>query len=435
MTTETKEIATALDALTPRMAVPVGELFTTPASQAAIAEVHAACVLARSGPRNESNAITRLRALCDQPQFAQTAIYRLPRGREIDEHTGRFVPHIVKDFTVGFSEQFSRIWGNLREVVQVVADDEERRLAQVVVWDLETNYRAEDSLSFAKVVERRSASVGDGDVVVSERRTKSGSIVYLVEATPTQVEEQQAALAARKLRNLRLRHLPLEHRPDLWARCMAAQVKALGDRKAVLGRIAAFLKTYNINPDQIAARFGCELDAMTPEQVVDLRGIALAIREGDAKAPDYFLPPPSKPKSEAGAAKADQADTAKGDATSQPAASSGQSGRSTERQSRQSGRRSGGPSPAAGAAAPAPAPHDPPRSDAERFDWLDHLGARLAGGSAERGRTVVVSAAQAIGVASERDHWARPELEAIWEKLRELAADGGALDGIPATLY
>ena len=46
----------------------------------AVAEVQAAVLIARQFPRNEAQAIARMRVACQQPELAQRAFFRFPRG-------------------------------------------------------------------------------------------------------------------------------------------------------------------------------------------------------------------------------------------------------------------------------------------------------------------------------------------------------------------
>lgn len=191
--------------------------------------------------------------------IAEQCIYALPRdGKTIEGPSARF------------AEIVASAWGNCRAGSRVVDDTGEFVTAQGVFHDLERN------VAITYEVQRRITDK-------QGRRYKADMIGVTANAA--------CSIA---LRNAILKGVPKAFWEDMYA---AARSVIMGDIKTLANRraaaVAAFAK-FGVLPEQIVAKLGVAgVEDISLENLVTLKGLLTAIRDGDTTAEDAFGAAPS----------------------------------------------------------------------------------------------------------------------------------------------
>ena len=243
---------------------------TNAASSAALAkaEVEARFIVARANPRDMDEVRLRLLKECSRPGFAEVARYTLPRSGKA-----------VSGPTIRFAEAVARLVGNLVVTTPLAYEDDEKRIFRVTATDLETNATYSLDVPVTKVIERR--SVKEGQEVMGTRQNSTGQMVYLVAATDDELVMKQASAISKAVRNLVLRLTPA----DIIEECMervidTQQKKDATDPDAARKKLLDAFGAMGVKPAQLRELVGQELDTLSPAQLVDLRGLFAAIRDG-----------------------------------------------------------------------------------------------------------------------------------------------------------
>lgn len=200
---------------------------------------------------------------------AQECIYAIPRdGKVIEGPSARF------------AEVVASAWGNSRAGARVVSDQGDFVTAQGVFHDLEQN------VAITYEVQRRITN-------------KSGK-----RFSPDMIGVTANAACSIALRNAILKGIPKAFWSDMYAgarQCAMGDVKTLPTRRAEAFKL---LMGYGISKEQVFAKLGIPGEEdIGQEELVILRGIVTAIKEGDTTPEQAFAEatPTStgpKPKSE-----------------------------------------------------------------------------------------------------------------------------------------
>jgi len=246
-----------------------GETASSAVAAQAAAREQARYVMALQRPRDMDMVRVRLLESCKRPKFAEAARYRKPVGRGIEGPSIRL------------AEEAARCMGNIAVDIFTVFDDDRQRIIRVCATDLETNLPYSADVSVAKTVERN--NVPDGTTVLSQRIGSRGQMVYTVSATDDDILNKQNAITSKALRGNLLRLVPadiLEEAMDqVYATLSDRNAKdPAAERKALMNGFAAL----NIKPDRLKEYLGHELDITTPAELVDLRAVYTAIRDGES---------------------------------------------------------------------------------------------------------------------------------------------------------
>jgi len=262
--------------------------------QRAIAEVQAAILLAKRFPRDQVAATDRILQACCRPSLAESAVYTYTRGGQ--EVTGP---------SIRLAEALAQAWGNLQFGVRELAQGHGKSTVEAFAWDVETNTRQ------VKVFE-----------VPHYRDTKNGRKAL---TDSRDIYEMVANQGARRLRACILGVIPGDVVDAAVAQCDATlrtnvDVTPEGI-KALLEAFAAF----GVHQDAIARKLGHKVDSMVPAELVRLRKVYRAIKDGYTSVESEFSPASGEQSPDAtqsAAAKAAAAAAAKANpATSPPATS------------------------------------------------------------------------------------------------------------------
>lgn len=221
-------------------------------------EVQAAMIIAKRFPRDETAARQRILNACKRKGLAEEASYVFPRGGK--QVTGP---------SIRLAEALAQAWGN----VDFGIIELDQRLGESTVmsyaWDLETNTRA------TKVF------------TVKHQRSARGSINALED--PRDIYEMTANQGARRLRACILAVIPGDVVEEAERECdktMAGKnPEPLIDRARKM--VTAFAD-HGVTQEMIETRLGHKLEATIEQELVVLRKIFAAIRDGMGKREDYF---------------------------------------------------------------------------------------------------------------------------------------------------
>lgn len=255
-----------------------------------IAQVQAKFAMARRFPRNDDDFRVQLLARCKSSDFAKVARYSLPRGGKT-----------VEGPSIRFVEEAIRKFGNLEVATDVLVDDHEKRMLRVGVLDLEANIAHSITITVPKTMDRKNLQPGERPI--SSRKNSFGETVYLLPAPDDEVTVKQNSAVSKALRTQGLRVLPGE----VVAEAMALVIATLrakvaqdpeGERKSLIDAFAVL----RVMPSQLGEYLGMDLEQASPADLVELRGLYVAIKDGavrfadalDAKRP----PAPDAPKAD-----------------------------------------------------------------------------------------------------------------------------------------
>lgn len=246
----------------------IAETASTAVAAHATALVQARYVIALKNPRDLDTVREKLIKECRRPGFAQVARYNKPVGNGIVGPSIRF------------AEAALRCMGNVVIETMTLFDDKEKRIVQVNVTDLEANVPYTSSITIDKTVERK--NVKDGDVVLGNRLNSKNEKIYIVCATEDQLLNKQNALISKAIRTNGLRLVP----GDIVEECMHEVQKTQNnaDAKDPDGaklQIFDAFGSIGVTVAQIKKHLGHDGKTLTPKELVDLRGLYSAIKDGE----------------------------------------------------------------------------------------------------------------------------------------------------------
>lgn len=249
------------------------ELAAIAVAAAAKAEVEAAYIMALKKPRNEEDARIAINKISMDPDFAEKAIYRKPVGGST-----------IEGPSIRFAEEMLRHWGNVKTMQTAVYEDELKRIVKVTVIDLESNISYSKEITIEKTVERRN---GSGREVLGERVNTNGNRVFIVKATEDELMNKEAAAVSKIIRNNGLRLIP-QHIIDAAMDAMGQtlRTKVNKDPDAEKRKILDAFGNLGINPSEIEKFLGCQVSQIAPAQVIELRGLYAALKDGQTNWAD-----------------------------------------------------------------------------------------------------------------------------------------------------
>ena len=221
-------------------------------------EVQAAMVAAKRFPRDELAAINRIKATCQRPTLAAQAVYRYPRGGQN-----------VSGPSIRLAEALAQNWGNIDTGIVELENSHGTSTMMAYAWDLETNTRVTKIFT-----------------VEHKRDTKQGSKAL---TDGRDIYEATANFGARRQRACILSIVPGDVVDMAVEACK--ETVASADKRPVdeiLTELLKAFKTINVTKEQLEKYFDKQLTVMTKEDLVDLRAVYKAIKDGQSKAEDYF---------------------------------------------------------------------------------------------------------------------------------------------------
>lgn len=247
------------------------ETASTAIAAKAKAMVEARYVMAMRQPRNWDQVRQDLMSECKRPSFAhnKSAYYRKPIGKGVEGLGIRFV------------EVALRCMKNVLVETSMTFEDDAKEIHCVSVTDLESNLTYPLDVRVSKTVER-SSPMDDGSYV-SVRKNSYGKLTYTVPANDDDLLNKRGALISKAVRTLGLRIIPGDLQDEAEEIIKAVRIdKAASDPAAERKRIADAFGEIGVKAADLTAYLGHTLDTCSPTELVDLRGIYGAIKDGEA---------------------------------------------------------------------------------------------------------------------------------------------------------
>lgn len=249
-------------------------LMTRPVSQMgefqeskALSEIKGKMFLARQFPRDPDWSLQNVLRECQRPELAAAAQYEYPKGDTV-----------VKGPSIRLVEVLARHWGNIDSGITEVDAMDGKTTIKCYAWDLETNVSDEKTFS-----------------VKHERSTKKGSYKLTDERD---IYEMVANKGARRKRACLLAVMPGWYVDAAIAACDETLKASLTDGKSmdeVIDGIVTAFAEFNITPAMISEKLGKDIAKLSKNDVVKLRHLYSAIKDGFVKAADAFGLPTTDP--------------------------------------------------------------------------------------------------------------------------------------------
>ena len=233
--------------------------------------------------------------LCDDPDFAAEALYVKPIAatpRDWSKMSKREQLQSAPEtwpqgFSIRFVETVLFECGNFDAPAVVIWEDEQKRITQVSVIDLERNSAYHRTVVTEKTVERK--KLADGQEAVATRTNSWGDTIYLVAATTDQVALAEASGVSKAIRTLGERLL----RPDLkreWRlRCERAIMdKAAKDPEGEKKKILDSFAEKGVRPSAIETYLEKPISGAQPADILELRKIYQALASGECTWKDVI---------------------------------------------------------------------------------------------------------------------------------------------------
>lgn len=257
----------------------MSDLMTRPVSQIGqyqeskeLSEIKGKMFLARQFPRDPDWALEAALKECGRKELAEVAQYEYPKGDTV-----------VKGPSIRLVEVLARHWSNITSGVDEIDSKDGETTIKAYAWDLETN--VSDSKTFTVRHER---TVGKGQNRTTKRLTDERDIYEMV-----------ANKGARRKRACLLAVLPGWYVDAAVAACEETLKASLTDGKSmeeVISSVVDAFAEFNISPQQIQDKLGKEIDKLSKNDVVKLRHLYSAIKDGFVKATDAFGLPSTDPE-------------------------------------------------------------------------------------------------------------------------------------------
>lgn len=235
------------------------------------AMVESRYVMALKQPRNWDQVRQDVIAECRRPGFAhnKSAYYRKPIGAGVEGLGIRFVEVALRCMT------------NVLVETTMIFEDDTKEIHRVTVTDLEANTTYPLDVRVSKTVER-SKPMDDGSYI-SVRTNSKKQFVYTVPANDDDLLNKRAALISKAIRTLGLRIIPGDIQDEAEAEIKRIRVdRAAKDPNAERKAIVDAFGELGVKASDLVDYLGHSLEQCSPAQLVDLRGIYGAIRDGEA---------------------------------------------------------------------------------------------------------------------------------------------------------
>ena len=230
-------------------------------------EVQAAVFMAKRFPRDENYAISRIAQTCQRKGLAEKAIYSYPKGGQN-----------VTGPSIRLAEAIAQSWGNIQSGVVELEQRPGESVCMSYCWDLETNTR--DTKIFT---------------VSHSIQTNKGAKML---TDPREIYEHVANQGARRKRACILAVIPKDVVDSAMEACQ--RTLASGTKEPLIDRLRKMVNVFqtelSVPLESIERYMGYKLDSFTEMDMVTLRGVYTAIKDGASKREDYFDLPKNERK-------------------------------------------------------------------------------------------------------------------------------------------
>lgn len=266
------DLATTSNAFNPPALQQFGiESAATAVASQAKAMVEARYTIALNRPRNWDQVRQDLLKECRRPTFAnnKSSLYRKPIGAGVEGLGIRFVEVALRCMT------------NVLIETTMIFEDAQKEIHRVSVTDLESNVTYPLDVKVSKTVER-SKPADDGSFI-SMRKNSSGKNVYSVPANDDDLLNKRGALISKAIRTLGLRIVPGDLCDEAEEIIRAVRLDAAArDPEAERKKLADAFAGMGVKASQLAEYLGHDIGTCSPPELVNLRGLYGAIKDGEA---------------------------------------------------------------------------------------------------------------------------------------------------------
>ncbi|MDF5755791.1 hypothetical protein [Spongiactinospora sp. TRM90649] len=229
----------------------------------AVAEVHAAILVAQQNPRDTDAALAEMRRSCERLALAEKAFYDFPRDDKI-----------VTGPTIYLARELARIWGNIQHGIHELSrdDDHGQSEMQAFAWDVEKNTRVSSTF-----------------IVPHKRDTRRGAKPI---TDMRGVYENNTNNGARRVREAIFATLPPWFSEEAQAICRATL--EAGDGRVLPARVTEAIAAFDalgVTADRIERKLGIPRGEWTPRDVSRLEITYRSIRNGELSADEVFPAP------------------------------------------------------------------------------------------------------------------------------------------------
>lgn len=235
------------------------------------AMVESRYIMAMRNPRNWDQVRLDLTKECSRPSFAhnKSAFYIKPIGQGVEGLGIRFV------------EVALRCMKNVLVETTMIFEDDTKEVHRVSVTDLEANITYPLDVRVSKTVERSKPN-SDGSYI-SVRKNSYNKDVFTVAGTDDDLLNKRGALISKAIRTIGLRIIPgdlCDEAEEIIKRIRLDE--AAKDPDAERRKIIDAFSTLGVSAIDLASYLGHDLGKCSPPQIVTLRGIFGAIKDGEA---------------------------------------------------------------------------------------------------------------------------------------------------------
>jgi hypothetical protein len=234
------------------------------------AMVESRYVMAMRSPRNWDQVRTDLMKECRRPSFAdnKSTYYVKPIGNGVEGLGIRFV------------EVALRCMKNVLIETSMIFEDEIKEVHRVSVTDLESNITYPLDVRVSKSVERSKPN-SDGSYI-SVRNNSYGKPTYTILGTDDDLLNKRGALISKAIRTLGLRIVPGDLCDEAEAIIKATRLnQAAQDPDAERRKIVDAFSEIGVTATHLTGYLGHDLGQCSPAQIVTLRGLYGAVRDGE----------------------------------------------------------------------------------------------------------------------------------------------------------
>ena len=222
-------------------------------------EVQGAIFMAKQFPRDHIEASNRINKMCGRMNLAKVSQYTYPRGGQK-----------INGPSIRLAEAVAQAWGNIDYGIIELSNANGLSEMMAYAWDLETNVRR--SMVFS---------------VKHERDTKTSKTVL---TDNRDIYELTANMGARRVRACILGVIPADVVDEALAICNKVLVE--GESKnfddSLKNMLQIFEKSHKLTRKQVEEYIGYPVENFNTQDLVTLKGIHDAIKDGISKREDYF---------------------------------------------------------------------------------------------------------------------------------------------------
>lgn len=227
-------------------------------------EVQAMVILAKRFPRNQIEAIDRIKNAFQRPALAEVATYEYSRGG-----AG------IEGPSIRAAEAMAQGWGNMIHGVRELEQRDDESTVEAYAWDIETNTRA------SKVF-----------CVPHFRYSKEKGNTLLTD--PRDVYEAVANQGARRVRACILAIIPRDVQDEAMIQAKETLANSVNLSPVRIKALVEAFAEHGVTTEAVEKRIQRRIETMSPAQYLQLVRIGNSIRDGMSKAGDWFPVEPNK---------------------------------------------------------------------------------------------------------------------------------------------